>query len=65
MVYIHNGWTLYTRNFEAKGKGKKIFTIYYFAKNKPKSGIPCDIPKGWKVIESKKSGSGMPYLKKI
>lgn len=60
MVYVHNGWTLHTRDFEAKGG--KNFTIYFFAKKKPKSGMPYDIPEGWRVKEPKSSGSGMPYL---
>jgi hypothetical protein len=62
MTYVHNGWKLHTRDFDAKGGN--TFTIYFFAKKKPNSGTPCDIPDGWRVLESKKSGSGMPYLKK-
>lgn len=62
MVFKHEGWTLYTKNVNLKG-GKKQ-TIYFFAKNKPKSGEPCDIPQGWEVMKAKASGSGMPYLRK-
>ncbi len=63
MAYTYKGWTLYTR--EMKLRGDRNQRIYFFAKSNPKSGEPCNIPEGWKVIESKSTGSGMPYLKKI
>jgi len=62
MVFKHEDWTLYTR--DVKLKGGRNQTIYFFAKNKPKSGEPCDIPQGWEIMNSKASGSGMPYLRK-
>ncbi len=61
MVFTHKGWTLHTRDVVLRS-GKK-FPIYFFAKGKPKSGTPCDIPDGWTVKDTTR-GSGMPYLKK-
>lgn len=63
MVYIYERWTLYSRDVNLKG-GKKQ-TIFFFAKNKPKSGTPCDMPQGYRLLKTdKKRGSGMPYLTK-
>ena len=63
MVFTYKGWTLYTRYVNLKGGRNQ--RIYFFAKNEPKSGEPCDIPQGWGIKQSKNSGSGMPYLRKI
>lgn len=62
MVFTHNKWTLYKRN--VKLKGGKNQTIYFFSKKTPKSGIPCDMPEGYRIKEAKTKGSGMPYLTK-
>ena len=60
MAYVHDGWTLYTRDVELKGG--RTQTIYFFSKRKPKSGTPCDLPSGYKVGVNKRTG--LPYLKK-
>ena len=62
MVYIHEGWKLHEK--KVKLTGGKIQKIYFFAKKKPKSGTPCDMPDGYKVITTKNTGAAMPYLKK-
>ena len=62
MVFTHRGWTLYTRDVELRSGRNQ--TIYFFGKNKPKSGTPCDMPKGYRVKEAKTKGSGMPYITK-
>jgi len=62
MVYEHEGWKLHKK--DVKLGGGKIQRIYFFAKKKPKSGIPCDLPKGYKVIITKNTGAAMPLLKK-
>jgi len=43
-------------------KCNKIQTIYFFSKRTPRSGTPCDLPDGFKVIVSKRTG--LPLLKK-
>jgi len=60
MAYIHQGWTLYTR--DVKLKGGRNQTIYFFSKRSPKSGRPCDLPTGYTVGVNKRTG--LPYLKK-
>jgi hypothetical protein len=60
MPFTKDGYTLYTR--EVKLKGDRIQRIYYFAKGKPKSGTPSDLPDGYKV--GKNPRTGLPYLKK-
>ena len=63
MVYKYKDWALYKRDITLKG-GKNQ-TIYFFAKGKPKSGTPCDMPEGYKLLKTDESkGSGMPYLTK-
>lgn len=52
---------LHTTSFVLKGSNKKQ-TIYYFAK-KTGQGAMSEIPKGYKLLESKRSG--LPVLKKI
>lgn len=37
-------------------------TAYFFSKRTPKRGTPCDMPQGYTIVFSKKSG--MPLLKK-
>lgn len=62
MVFEYKGWKLYCRDVALKTG--KIQRIYFFSKNEPKSGTPCDLPKGYRVIEAKTKGSGMPYITK-
>jgi len=62
MVFTYNGWTLYTLN--VKLTSGKVQAIYFFSKKKPKRGVPCDMPKGYRVKEAKTKGSGMPYITK-
>lgn len=60
MPFTKDGYTLHTR--EVKLKGDRLQRIYFFAKRKPKSGKPCDMPEGFKV--GKNPRTGLPYLKK-
>ncbi len=60
MTYTYEGWTLYTR--DVKLKGGRNQTIYFFSKNKPKSGSPCEKPANYSVGVNKRTG--LPYLKK-
>ena len=60
MAYTYEGWTLYKR--EVTLRGGRNQTIYFFSKRKPKSGTPCDLPKGYKVGVNERTG--LPYLKK-
>jgi hypothetical protein len=60
MAYVHDGWTLYTR--DVKLKGGRIQTIYFFSKRTPKSGKSCELPPGYTVGVNKRTG--LPYLKK-
>jgi hypothetical protein len=60
MAYVHDGWTLYSRDVTLKGG--RIQTIYFFSKRIPKSGTPCDLPEGYSVGINKRTG--LPYLKK-
>ena len=60
MVFIHEGWTLYTRDVRLPD-GKTI-TIYFFSKRVPKSGTVCDMPEGHTVGVNKRTG--LPYVKK-
>jgi len=53
-------YKLYTR--DVKLKGGKIQTIYFFSARKPKSGKPCDLPKGYEVVENPRTG--LPFLRK-
>jgi hypothetical protein len=58
--YRTDGYTLHTR--EVTLKGGRNQRIYFFAKAKPKSGKPCEMPTGYKV--GKNPRTGLPYLKK-
>ena len=62
MAYTYKDWTLHKRDVTLKGGSQQ--TIYFFAKKKPKSGTPCDMPEGYRLLETKKPGSGMPYITK-
>jgi len=60
MAYKYGEYTLHTRSVQLRG-GKNQ-TIYFFAKAKPKSGTPCDLPNGYEVGVNKRTG--LPYLKR-
>ena len=53
-------WTLFTRDVTLNGGRKQ--TIYFFSRDKPKSGKPTDLPKGYKHMITKRTG--LPVLKK-
>ena len=64
LPYKYNQWTLYCREVRFK-VGKKtgpVRTIYFFSIKKPRSGTPCDMPEGYKVVTNNRTG--MPLLKK-
>ena len=63
MYFTYKGWTLYQRKVELKGGGGSQI-IYFFSKGKPNSGTPSEMPNGYRVLEAKTKGSGMPYLTK-
>lgn len=60
MVYREGNWTLYQRDVELNGG--RTQRIYFFSKKTPKSGKPADLPQGYKVIHSDRTG--LPLLKK-
>lgn len=60
MPFTKGDYLLHKR--DVKLKGGKVQTIYFFAKKKPKSGKPCDMPDGYLVGVNKRTG--LPYLKK-
>ena len=53
MTYTYKDWTLYTRDVTLKGDKKQ--TIYFFARGKPKSGVPCDMPEGYRLRKTDES----------
>jgi len=55
MVYKKGDYTLYSREVKLKNT-KKAHNIYFFAKNKPKSGKPADLPDHLKAVKNKKTG---------
>lgn len=54
-AYTHNGYTLYAR--EANGR-----TLYFFARNTPKSGHASAMPSGYEVGVNDRTG--LPFLRK-
>jgi len=60
MSYSYESWTLYKKDVTLKGG--KIQTSYFFTKRTPKSGRPCNLPKGYMVRVNDRTG--LPYLKK-
>jgi len=60
MSYSYESWTLYKKDVTLKDG--KIQTIYFFTKRTPKSGRPCNLPKGYMVRVNDRTG--LPYLKK-
>lgn len=61
MVFIYQEWTLYIRIVHLRDRPNQ--TIYFFSKRMPKSGTPCDLPEGYTVGMSKRTG--FPYLKRV
>jgi len=59
MSYTYGEYKLYKKDVTLRGGREQ--TIYFFAKNKPKSGEPCDMPPGKTVIVNKKTK--LPILK--
>jgi hypothetical protein len=64
MAYMHRtptgDWTLYNR--EVNLNGGRLQTIYFFSKGSPKSGSPAELPPGFMVKITERTG--MPILKK-
>ena len=60
MVFTLEDWILYTRIVHLKGGRNQ--QIYFFTKATPKSGTPCDMPEGYTVGVSNRTG--IPYLKR-
>jgi hypothetical protein len=58
---MYKEYVLYKRDVELS-TGKRQ-TIYFFAKNPPKNGDPCPLPKGYEVGENEKTG--LPYLRRV
>jgi hypothetical protein len=56
-----SGKTYYLHSKDVKLKGDRIQTIYYFAGEVKKNALN-ELPKGYKVIENKRTG--LPMLKK-
>lgn len=55
-----DGYTLHKRDVTLKGGRRQ--TIFFFARAKPKSGTPTDMPAGYAIGVNKRTG--LPYLKK-
>lgn len=53
-------WMLYNRQVALNGGRQQ--TIYFFAKNEPKSGSPAELPTGFQVLVTERTG--MPILKR-
>jgi hypothetical protein len=53
-------WQLFTRKVELNGGREQ--TIYFFSRNQPKSGTPTDLPAGYEVKVTERTG--LPVLKK-
>jgi len=60
MTYRFGDYNLYTRDVQLQSGRQQ--TIYFFAKNEPKSGTPCSLPRGYAVKVSDRTG--MPLLYK-
>ncbi len=59
--YHFGDYTLFSRDVTLKNDNGTQ-TIYFFAKNEPKSGAPSMLPHGYKVEVSPRTG--MPLLRK-
>lgn len=64
MAYMHRtpkgDWTLYNRLVDLNGGRRQ--TIYFFSKGTPKSGQPAEMPDGFEVKITERTG--MPILKR-
>ena len=60
MPFQKDGYTLYSRAVTLKGGRQQ--TIYFFAKGKPKSGNPTDLPNGYEVATTTRTG--LPILRR-
>ncbi len=63
MVFKHGEYNLYCSEVRLRD-GKKLGKTrmnYFFSMNKPKSGKPCDLPSGYKIVYN--SRTKMPLLK--
>lgn len=60
MVYEKNGFTLYAREQEIRGR--RTQTVYFFSKRKPVVGEAVDVPEGYIVSVDRKTG--VPFLNK-
>ncbi len=59
MVYKYKDWVLYEKDVTLKDGRTR--TIHFFTKRTPRSGAPCDLPDGYAVGVSERTG--LPYLK--
>ena len=59
-ICTYNEYTLYQRKIN-KPQGEKT-TIHFFSKEKPDTGHPVQLPKGYQIAVNNKTG--IPYLKK-
>lgn len=59
--FTYGDYALYGRDVVLKNNNGTQ-RIYFFAKAEPKSGEPCNMPNGYKVEVSPRTG--MPLLKK-
>lgn len=59
-AYTHKGYTLYRRDIATKSGATR--PLYFFAKGKPKSGVPSEKPAGYGVGVNDRTG--LPYLRK-
>lgn len=59
MSYEKNGFTLYARKQEIRGR--RFQTIYFFSKRKPVVGEVVDVPEGYIVAVDRR---GVPYLER-
>lgn len=60
MPFTKDGYTLYSRTVTLKGGRQQ--TIYFFAKGKPKSGSPSELPNGYEVATTTRTG--LPILRR-
>ena len=60
MAYKYKNYILYKKDVMLKCNKRQ--TIYFFSKRLPKSSTPCDLPDGYEVVVSERTG--LPLLKK-
>jgi hypothetical protein len=64
MAYMYRtdkgNWTLYNRQVALNGGRQQ--TIYFFSRGAPKSGKPAEMPSGYAVSVSDRTG--LPFLRK-